>query len=335
MAAGFEFFTSADSGAPVLHGAAGRLIAVLDWALVGKGGWGKAFTGTNLAAYRSGTGNRFFLRVDDTQATYSRIRAHRNMTAISTGTNQFPTNTQAGNINTWGVRKSFESSTAADPQRYWGVRTNRYLVLIVESISAGQMPPLGLRYRNWMVFGDVPSLAEADAHNTIICAQPNIDNYYYDMIYNSMYRQALSPGYGYSTNSAGSAMSGTPNGAVASPLCGVHWPFGNDYGGDTIKAALALSDRMFFAPLIVGSTNSAIANNGAAPRARIPNAQALYGPCYDGNGSEGDPQLPATDLAPVTIGARQFLPIQRYGNGAGGYNTEALLLEMTDTDGAL
>lgn len=334
MAAGFEFFSHESPGAPTLHGAAGRLIAVLDWALVGKGGWAKAFTGTNVAAYRSGTGNRFFLRVDDTQATYSRTRAYRNMTAISTGTNQFPTNTQAGNINTWGVRKSYLSSTAADPHRYWGVRTNRYLVLIVEQVSAEQMPYTGMCYRNWMVFGDVPSLAEADAHNTIICAQPNSDLQYMEMISQSMCRQALAPNYGYSAPS-GSAMSGTPNGAAASPLCGVHWPFGGDLGYDTIKAALALSDRMFFAPLIVGSTNSASANNGAAPRGRIPNVQALYGPCYDGNGIGSDPQLPVTDLAPVTIGARQFLPVQRYANGAGGYNTEALLLETTDTDGAL
>lgn len=329
MAAGFEFFSHESPGAPVLHGAAGRLIAVLDWALVGKGGWEKAFTGTNLAAYRSGSGNRFYMRVDDTQSTYGRARAYRTMTAISTGTNQFPTNTQAGNINTWGINKAYNASPATDPQRYWGIRTNRYLVLVVEQVSLADLPSVGLAYRNWLVFGDVPSLAEADAHNTIICAQPSADLYYIDFRANSMYDSAMNPGQVYAAASAGAAMSGTPNGSVASPLCGVHWPYGN--ATYSHAGSLSLGGRMFFGPLVVGCTNSSTANNGNFPRARLANVQALYGPCADG---VPDPQLPAADLTPLTVGSRQFLPILRYANGVNQYS-DAILLEMTDTDGAL
>ena len=80
-APGFEFFKSTDAGAPVLTGQVGKMIAVLDWVLVTKGGWAKAFTGTNLAAYRSNTGNRFYLRVDDTQTIFTRLRGYRAMTA--------------------------------------------------------------------------------------------------------------------------------------------------------------------------------------------------------------------------------------------------------------
>ena len=331
MAAGFEFFSSDDVGAPILHGAAGRLIAVLDWVLVSKGGWAKEFSGTNLAVYRSGTGNRFRLRVDDTQALYSRTRAYRAMTGVSIGTNQFPASAQVTNINTWGVRKAYDASGSSDPQRYWGIRTNRYLVLVVEGVSLTDEPSVGLRYRNWLVFGDVPSLCEGDSHNTIICAQPNVDSQYYvDWLTNSLYPQGIYPGHGYSTTQAGAAFSGTPNGAVVSPLSGVHWPYYNN-ATDAMKSAIALSDRMFFAPLIAGSTNSATANNGAFPRAMIPNVQALYGPCS----SASDLQLPAQDLVPITIGSREFLPIMRYANTAGSYVTEALLLEKTDTDGAL
>lgn len=333
MTAGFEYFDHTSFGAPILHGGVGRMIALLDWVLVGKGGWTKAYTGTNLAVYRSNTGNRFYLRLDDTQSTYTRTRAYRTMTAVSTGTNQFPNNTQAGNINTWGICKALNSSGSDDPQRYWGIRTNCYLVLVVESVSELDQPNIGLRYRNWFVFGDVPSLCEADSHNSIICAQPNTDSQYLTWYENSMYPTALYPLHSYFTTDAGAAMSGTPNGAVASPLCGVHWPYPG--ANDGHKASLTQSDRMFFGPLLVGCTNSANTNNGAYPRARIPNVQALYGPAYDGNGAGSDPQMPATDLVPITIGSRQFLPILRHISGVGTYNGVAMLLEMTDTDGAL
>lgn len=325
MAAGFQFFSHADAGMPVLRGQAGSLIALLDYLLVTMGGWAKVYTGSNLAAYRSGSGNRFYMRVDDTQATYSRVRAYRAMTAVSTGTNQFPSNTQAGNINTWGVRKAYQAGALA--QRFWGVRTDRYLVLVIESTD---VPTVGVAHRNWIVFGDVPSVAEADAHNTLLCGQPNVDQYYLDLIGGSMYMDALFPGFGYNATQAGAAISGTPNGSVASPLCGAHFPYQGAADGQ--KASLALSDRLFFAPIIVGSTNSASTNNGAAPRARLPNVQALYGPCADG---AADPQLPATDLVAFSIGPRQFLPVNRYANGTSGYNVEAVLIEITDTDGAL
>lgn len=331
MAAGFEYFDSTQAGAPVLHGAAGRLIAVLDWVLVSKGGWTKPFTGTNLAAYRSDTGNRFYLRVDDTQATYTRTRAYRSMTAVSTGTSQFPTSTQAGNINTWGIRKAYDASDATDIQKYWGIRTNRYLVLFVETISETDFSSQGVSYRAWLVFGDVPSLCEADAHNTVICAQYSADNTYSMYRDSSMTSVPLEPSYAYDVTSVGVAVSGTPDGTVVSPLSGAHFPYYPS--APSYADSLAMSNRMFFSPVLVGSTSSPTNNAvGVFPRATLPNVHAIYGPCAD---TIPDSRLPATDLVPLTIGARQFLPLLPAVSYQGSFTEAAVMLEKTDTSGAL
>lgn len=59
-------------------------------------GWGKAFSGTNLAAYRSNevASTRLYLRVDDTGTTTARVRGYEAMTDVNTGTGLFPTDTQ-------------------------------------------------------------------------------------------------------------------------------------------------------------------------------------------------------------------------------------------------
>ncbi len=56
-------------------------------------GFSKAFSGTNLAAYRSDdvAGTRLYLRVDDTTTTYARIRGYETMSDVNTGTGPFPT----------------------------------------------------------------------------------------------------------------------------------------------------------------------------------------------------------------------------------------------------
>lgn len=59
-------------------------------------GWTKAFSGTNLAAYKqpaAGT-NPLYLRVDDTLTTYATARGYEAMSGISAGTGDFPTAAQ-------------------------------------------------------------------------------------------------------------------------------------------------------------------------------------------------------------------------------------------------
>src|SRR5690348_12633571 len=119
-------YSSSDTGAPVLTGQAGSLIAVLDACLVnGYGtqtaaGWTKAFSGTNKADYRMAGGNQFYLDVDDSAAQTAagkeaNVRGYEAMTALATGTNAFPTTTQfaaPGQV----IRKS---ATADATSRGW------------------------------------------------------------------------------------------------------------------------------------------------------------------------------------------------------------------------
>ena len=56
-------------------------------------GWEKVFTGTNGAVYRSTdvTGARFYLRVDDSNSLFARVRGFDAMTDFATGSGPFPT----------------------------------------------------------------------------------------------------------------------------------------------------------------------------------------------------------------------------------------------------
>lgn len=327
MAAGFEYFTSADSGAPTWNGAAGRAAAVLDWVLNTKGGWDIAFTGTNLRAYRSQTGNRFYLRLDDTQARYARLRAYRAMTAVSTGTNQFPTNTQAGNINTWGLVKGF--SSGSDARRYWGIRTNRYIILIVEY---GNQTVDSVNHREFFVFGDVPSLCGSDSHSSIIQAMTGVDTGYPDLmgqVYGTMSPSASFGGGGGAT----AAISGSPDGTVLSPNFGVVVPFG--VGVDSgQEATIGKSGRMYIGDLVGLCKNTAAATDpGAYPRCRIPNLHQIWGPVRAVSNSN----IPCVDLEEFTVGSKTYKCFMRYSNDPPGdfFSTDAMLLEITDTDGAL
>lgn len=97
-------YRSTDASAPALTNAVGTLITLLDACLVnGYGanaaaGWTKAFTGTNRASYRQGTGsNGFYLDVTDTTTVSSIVRGYETMTAVNVGTNPFPTVAQSTN----------------------------------------------------------------------------------------------------------------------------------------------------------------------------------------------------------------------------------------------
>lgn len=327
MAAGFEYFTSADVGAPSLYGAAGRLAAVLDWVLNTKGGWDIAFTGTNLRSYRSQTGNRFYLRLEDTQTRYSRIRAYRAMTGISTGTNQFPTNTQATNVNTWGLVKA--AVAGSDVRRYWGVRTNRYVILIVEYAT---YTVDSLNQREIFIFGDVPTLAGSDAHNTIIQGAYSVDSAYPDLIAQLFSGLNASAAYGGS-GGATAAVSGSPDGTVLSPNLGLVLPFGP--GTDSSQeATIGKSTRLHMGDVISMCKNTAAASDaGGYPRTRVPNLHQVFGPVravVNGN-------IPCIDLEEFTVGSKTYKCFMRYSTDApvDTYSTDALLLEITDTDGAL
>ena len=118
-------YQSTDASAPVLTGATGSLVALLDACLVnGYGskaaaGWTKSFSGTSKAAYRQGAGSAFYLRVQDDgpgAGTFKEARAvgYETMSEVDTGTPPFPTVAQA--TNGVFIRKS---TTADSTARAW------------------------------------------------------------------------------------------------------------------------------------------------------------------------------------------------------------------------
>jgi hypothetical protein len=132
-------YTSEDASAPVLTGAVGSLIALLDACLVnGYGsetaaGWAKSFSGTNLAVYAPAKllhELQPYYRIDDTATTYAGIAGFRNMTDVNTGLFRFP-----------------------------AIGTNRY---VLKTDTAGASP------RRWKIVAD-----ERTAH---IMIQPSISN---------------------------------------------------------------------------------------------------------------------------------------------------------------
>lgn len=108
-----RYYTSADSGAPVLTGGVSALINVLEKCLVdGYGsatpaGWTKPYVGTDKAAFRNSVaagGSGMHIRVDDTGggsggAREALCRAYLTMSDVDTGTIEMPTVAQlAGSI---------------------------------------------------------------------------------------------------------------------------------------------------------------------------------------------------------------------------------------------
>lgn len=161
-------YRSSDASAPILSGAQGSLIALLDACLVnGYGsktasGWTKPFTTTNKAAFRTGGGNQRYLVVDETvnngSATFFGFET---MTAITTGVNQFPTVGQ-GNILYF-----FKSSVTAATSRNWIViATDRFVHVISDYNTA--LNDFSSTTHQYLGFGDIKSFASTDPYGTII-----------------------------------------------------------------------------------------------------------------------------------------------------------------------
>lgn len=177
MAANFYFST--DAGAPTLSGTAGTLISVLDACLVnGYGsksgaGWTKAFSGVNLAAYRMSTASPatgFYLRVDDSNATASRIIGYETMTDVNTGTGPFPTNAQFAN-GLFAIKSSAAGATA----RPWAVvAENRsfYLFILGNVTTFGA----GDTWNCTVFFGDIITRKAVDGYNCALIANSTASN---------------------------------------------------------------------------------------------------------------------------------------------------------------
>lgn len=155
-----QVIRSTDVGAPGLTSIAGSFIDVLDYCLVTKAGWTKAFSGVNLAAYKQPvSSNGFYFRVDDTGTNNARITGYETMSDISTGFNKFPSNNQmpGGNF----FYKSAMSSSSGPVA--WTFITNGKLFYLFNQVGLNN--PVSYHA---MAFGDFVSYKSGDEFSTIL-----------------------------------------------------------------------------------------------------------------------------------------------------------------------
>lgn len=329
MATGFQYFNSDDVGAPILTGQSGKMIALLDWVLVSKGGWSKEFTGTNLAVYRSDTGNRCRLRIDDTQAKFARARCYRNMTAISTGTNPFPNTAQVANhtFNSYGFIKSTSADTT--PRRYWGIRTDRYFVIFVEMLNFATG---GYVYRGFFGFGDFPPMTVGDSHNTVLLAAGGIDPSYHSATLNYISSPYFDSSMSFSEGNNTCCVSGNNSGSVTSPSAQLirYSASARPVSG---SSHFASGGTTIIQPLhIISGPTAASGTNEILFRGHLPNVSQMFG----GISNLYHIDFPAYDLNPIVIGSKTYLPIMDSNSSEiSAASSIGWLLEITDTDGAL
>ena len=170
-------YKSTDASAPTLNGTVGSLINVLDACLVnGYGsksaaGWTKAFSGTNVAAYRQSTSGHpgHYIRIDDNGPGASggrecRVRGFVTMSDVNTGTEPFPTTAQKTNGLFW--RKS---NTADSTARAWTVIADEGTFYIFFHHPGTSTPVDGVGELHY--FGSFNSLVAGDTYNTLICGK--------------------------------------------------------------------------------------------------------------------------------------------------------------------
>lgn len=124
-------------------------------------GWGKPFSAANKGVYQSADplSTQLYLRVNDTDARYTRVRGYESMTDVDTGTGLFPTLAQhAETLWTW-----LKSTTADTTPHKWRLFADgRFFWLLLEG-RVGYAPTPNL-------FGDVIEVLPSDAYHCLIAA---------------------------------------------------------------------------------------------------------------------------------------------------------------------
>ena len=150
-----------------VNGTVGSGIAMMDNILVTNGGWTKAYSATNEAAYQMLDAPFFYLYVNDNApgaggAQEMQVRGYESMTSISSGTNPFPLTTQVSVANgTW--RKSNTADTT--DRNYYAVVDGAYVTILC-NFGAGATFDV---YR----FGKIEGYDSTDTFN-VLCATRGI-----------------------------------------------------------------------------------------------------------------------------------------------------------------
>lgn len=125
-------------------------------------GWGKPFTGTNKAVYRSAdvTGTRLYMRIDDTNsspatATDPRVTMYESMSDVDTGTAPCPTAAQLASGQFWN--KGVNNTTA----KTWTLIGDGRLFYFFTQQAAASVQMMHM-------FGDLVSYRASDAYGCIL-----------------------------------------------------------------------------------------------------------------------------------------------------------------------
>lgn len=238
-----RFYQSTDASAPVLRGVAGDLIALLDACLVtGYGakaaaGWTKPFTGTNKAVFRMGTtGNTgFYLNVEDAAAGSGGAReaymtGFQTMSAVATGTGQFPTGAQLPlGPALSGAVVCRKSSTADTTARKWYLLADSsvfYLFVETGDFTVNPLCPFGFS------FGDLYSIDDtADLYRCHILGRNNQNQG------GSNYEAWSGLTQSLGQTQAGHFLAAQPNGVGTSLAAGKHLDLVKFAGGGTLVLA--------------------------------------------------------------------------------------------------
>jgi hypothetical protein len=179
-------YRSTDVSAPVLSGTAGALCTVLDAVLVnGYGsqpaaGWTIAFTAASKRAYRMSTtgATGMYLNVDDTGggtggAREAFMTGFQTMSALATGTGQFPTGAVV-NIGTApaGALVARKSSTLDAVARAWTIVANESCFYFFPETNDNVSPTRTLPF----MFGDIFSHATSDPYRCAIIGRNNVND---------------------------------------------------------------------------------------------------------------------------------------------------------------
>lgn len=120
-------------------------------------GFTKVYSGTNKAVYRADsiTGNRFYLRVDDSQALYAGVISYETMSGVDTGTKPMPTSS------TLYLPKSSNSG-----ERWWRlIADHQSFYLFVDAYNYSNT-----YFNQSMFFGDIVKSSSTDSYGTSLIA---------------------------------------------------------------------------------------------------------------------------------------------------------------------
>jgi hypothetical protein len=340
MAATGHFYKNwNDVGAPSLTPTNGSLIAVLDWALdVGIATyWEKVFSGTNKAVYRSKTGMRPYLRVDDNVGGETAILAmYETMSDIDTGTGRCPDGiTQSINLRA-GKCDDAENNSHA----YHIVGDAEFFIIAINNDESYPLDGNSETFYRPFYFGEIASYLSVDNYCCIIGgAQKATDEADYNDISGDLFNLANAMGgatadsttYGDPGYNPHACFLRNASGTIASSGA-QPWTFLDS----PVFRPDVVDNPVFMLPVHLqcadGSTSGSSmgfwnpGNDNAVTRARLPYV-------YKGSWRPGDAYGGPKSGDIITIGSSQYVVMVSNGTStAPGWGTKSWLFRITDDE---